>query len=160
MTQTTEIKKTRNWGKIALIGSLALNLLVVGLVVGAFARFDGPPLGRAGMGLGVFIKSLPEAEQDMVRAASGLRPEDRTETMKAFRASKDALGRALLAQPFSEETARAAIQAHHSISLRHAERLQDALVKAVADMTPQEHDAYVERVRQEQEKRRKRKKSR
>ncbi|PLS22318.1 periplasmic heavy metal sensor [Neptunicoccus cionae] len=160
MTQKTEIKKTRNWGKIALIGSLALNLLVVGLVVGAFGRFEAPPSGRASMGLGSFIKALPEAEQDMVRAASGLRREDRKKTMDAFRASKDALEEALLAQPFSEEAARAAVSAHHNIALEHGARLQNALVKAVADMTPQEHEAYVERVRQEQEKRAQRKQKR
>ncbi|WP_069300882.1 periplasmic heavy metal sensor [Neptunicoccus sediminis] len=160
MTQTTEIRKTRNWGKVALIGSLALNLLVVGLVVGAFGRFDGHAGGRAGMGLGSFIKALPEAEQDMVRAASGLRREDRKKTMQALRASKNALEQALLAQPFNEEAARAAIKAHHLIALQHGERLQNALVKAVADMSPQDHATYVERVHQEQEKRLEREKNR
>lgn len=161
MTQDTSSKKPRNWSKIALIGSLAVNLLVVGLVAGAFARFDGGPSphgDRGSMGMGAYIKALPPAKQDQVRAASGFFGENRKASMREMREKRNNFEQMLLAQPFSEEAARAAIREHNAFALGFNDRLQDALVTAVADLSEAERKEFADQVKTAREKRKSHKK--
>lgn len=161
MTQDTGSKKPRNWGKIALVGSLALNLLVAGLVIGAFARFDGGPGhhgDRGSMGLGAFINALPEAKQEQVRAASGFFGEDRKVSKDTMRKKREAFEQTLLAQPFSEPAARAAIKEHRDYALGFSERMQEALVTAVADLSDSERANFAAQVEQAKEQRKTHKK--
>ena len=65
----TEKRRSPRWMKVLLIGSLAVNLAIAGLVAGAAWRFagpDGPP--RAGLPLGVALyRALPEEDRRALR---------------------------------------------------------------------------------------------
>ena len=87
-------KPKRNWVKIALIGSLAVNLLIVGLIVGAVMRFDkgqGRHLNRVSMGLGLFIQALPDEARAEVNAAGGPHLGNRRAFRKEIRSRQKAL---------------------------------------------------------------------
>ncbi len=91
------------WGKIVLFVSLALNLLIVGLVVGAL--LNGPrdrdrnPALRD-LGFGPFVQALPRADRralgDALLRQAGAFRENRAE----MRASFEAFLGALRAEPF------------------------------------------------------------
>jgi len=65
----SEEKKTLGWPlRLLLLGSLALNLLVIGLAAGAMWRYGGdhghrPPLPMAA----TLYRALPEADRDQLR---------------------------------------------------------------------------------------------
>ena len=159
-------KPKRNWMKIVLIGSLALNLLIVGLVVGAMMRFDkghGRHFDRVSMGMGLFIQALPEDARKQVKASGGPYVGNFRAFRKEMRVSQKRLETAILATPFSEEAVRAAISARRDFALGATAQVQDAFVSALSGLSVEERatfNARVETLRKERKSRRHGKKRR
>ena len=134
-----------------LVLSLALNLLVAGLVVGALARHGGPG-GRprpAELSLGPFARALePEDRREILRSLGGradLRPPGRVDRAALFAE----VVAALRAEPFDHARAAAAL-AEQSERVAEVERaVQEALLARLAAMTAEERAAFADRLETE-----------
>lgn len=145
-------KPSRLW-RIVLVVSLALNLAVVGLVVGITASGrlgDGPPRNF---------------ELNLGPMARALEPQERREIGKALRSDRslrnfDLRGRvddmvvALQAEPFDAEVLRGlmAEQSHRMQDLQSD--AQAALMDQIVDMTPERRAEFADRLRDEMSKER------
>ena len=96
----------RRWMRWALIASLALNLLVVGAVVGSFVR-GGGPWGQGGRGapgniIG-YVMSLPaERRGELLKRSSALRTEMRMLRQQVRAANRERIA-AFTAEPFDRQ---------------------------------------------------------
>ena len=140
-------KTPRRWGRILLIGSLAFNLLIVGVIAGTL--LSGPrdrdrnPLLRD-LGFGPFVHALPrsskrELTEALKREAGSLR-DNRAELRRHFEAF---LG-ALRADPYDPEQVAQLIANQRS---RIGERQvigQRLLLDHIATMSPQERVEYAD----------------
>ncbi len=146
---TPSPKRGRNWMRFVLIVSLALNLLVVGLLGGAFLRHEKPVgrhLDRMSMGLSIYIRALPEDSRTAFEAELRDGNSSRRALRKSMRERQRSLEAVLLAEPFSEEAVRQALTEHRSFAFEKTGRLQDAYVDAVAGLSDEARAAYFERV--------------
>jgi len=147
----TTNRMSRVW-RIVLVISLALNLLVVGLVAGAFLRGEDerpgrrpPPFGSE-IGLAPILQILePEDRRALGREVfRDLRrnPERRTE----MRARLAAVA-TLLRQDVVDQSALEAIFAEHSdeVVVRH-QRVQRVLAETLAGKTPEERAVLASRL--------------
>lgn len=112
--------RTRGWVKILLAVSLALNLAVAGMAIGAFVRNGGPPPGRDDMGLGPLAEALAPADRRALRKAFVDHFPEFRKGREALRADFDALLLALRADPFDPAALDAALSV---ITTRNTERL-------------------------------------
>lgn len=153
-------KKPRNWLRVAFIASLAVNLLVVAALSGAFWKNQGPKgrhLDRVSMGLGAYVLALPEPEQAGVLALIDKGSKDRKAFRKSMRQSRNKLEQALQATPFSEDAVRTAMEATHDAALNKTRSLHEAYLTAIVAMNDEEREAHFKRAKEIQAERRKKK---
>jgi len=142
------IRKAPRWMWVLLVLSLAANLLVVGVVVGA--GFTRPFVSGPGAGLLGF---------QLVRYSLGRSAETRTETRKILSAerpridplrrelrdARQGLASAFVAEPFDAARIKAAQMKVLELERRLGEEALDALVKIAGNLTPEERRKFVER---------------
>jgi uncharacterized membrane protein len=110
----------RRWTRVLLAVSLALNLLVAGLAVGAMVR-GGPAPGGRDFGLGPLSEALSREDRKALREAFlDLHPDVRA-GRRAMRADFDTLLAALRADPFDPAALDAALE---TIARRNTELLE------------------------------------
>lgn len=142
---TEKLPAGRRWLRVALAVSLTLNLLVVGLVVGAAMRFGGPDGGHKpppSMGAALY-RELPRDDRKAVRAAMksahGQRKSDRaTEAQR--------LGDALRAQPFDAAAVQAVMAVQAQARADWQGGVQQAWLARVAAMSDAERIDYANRL--------------
>lgn len=159
MTEVMPTKPPRRWLRIVFILSMAMNLLIVGLVAGALMRFDkshGRHIDRVSMGLTSYIRALPEADRTLVRGAAGDHARSRKDFLKALRKRQKALDTVLMAEPFSPEAVRQTFSDHRAFAISGSQDLQEAFVTVLEKMSPQERADYFARVAEIQAERKKR----
>lgn len=133
--------------RIALAVSVALNLLVIGLVAGAMLR-DGGPRGRmAGdPAFGPFTEALAPEDRAALRQEFVQRIPEMRDMRRQMRTDFAALLEALRAEPFDAGAVRGLIEAQ---SARMAGRLQvgqELLVARIEAMTPEARAAFADRL--------------
>lgn len=148
MTQSQAKPKT--WPRILLVFSLALNLIVVGIIAGAFMRGGAPNAGpRFDLTAGPLTRAMDEENRDAVRAA--LRENDvfRRQDRSAMRADMQALIATLRADNFDAEMFK-------NVLSRQRLRLQagqDTVVSVVSEqiqnMTITERAAFADRLEEQ-----------
>jgi uncharacterized membrane protein len=131
-----------------LVVSLALNLLVAGLVVGAVLRHDGPRRHME-MGPGPFAQAL--SPEDRLAILAGLRDrpgfgspsrEERQQAMAEVLA-------ALRSEPFDQGRAEAAMASQADRMATVEREVQAAMVERIASMSPEERGAFADRLEME-----------
>ena len=137
----------RGW-RIAFFASLALNLLILGVVGGALIK--GPPHMRPDMvrdlGFGPFTEALDEGDRAALRKAFKDRAPDLRTARHTMRADFAALLAALRADPFDPVALESALARQ---SVRSAERLalgQQLLRDRLAEMTVDARRAFADRL--------------
>jgi len=132
-----------------LIGSLMLNLLVVGVGVGAALRFGGdgmmPPAARS-LGFGPWSGGLERSDFRALRKAYEGRGQDLRSLWREERADRAALVAALKAEPFDPAALDAVAD---RMAARNRERMDvgHSLIRAhVVAMSPAERQAFAERL--------------
>jgi uncharacterized membrane protein len=134
------------WMKIALVVSVALNLAVAGLVLGAWLG-DGPQRGMPrDMSFGPFSEALSDADRRALRKDLMGRAGEFRSSRDAARAEFAALVDALRADPFDPAAMTAALTA---IETRNAERLdlgRSLIEKRLIEMSPTERQAFADRL--------------
>jgi hypothetical protein len=147
---TTPPKKARNWTRIALVASLAVNLLIVAALAGAFwsgTKPSGRHLDRMSLGLGVYIRALPDDAKDDVMALVGKGHKDRKQFRHDMREQQKVFEQAVMTEPFSPETVRNAMENYRGIVLGKTVKIQEAYLEALTKMTDAERAAHFERVK-------------
>ncbi|MCU0903200.1 MAG: periplasmic heavy metal sensor [Tabrizicola sp.] len=138
--------KTSRGVKIALAVSVALNLAVAGLVLGAWLG-DGPRKGMPrDLSFGPFSEALSDADRRALRKALMDRAGEFRTSREAARADFVALLTALRADPFDPQTLRTALVA---VETRNAERLElgRTLIEArLVEMSTAERQAFADRL--------------
>lgn len=138
--------RTRGWVKILLAVSLALNLAVAGMAIGAFVRNGGPPPGRDHMGLGPLSDALAPADRRALRKAFIDHFPDLRKGREALRADFDALLAALRAEPFDPAALDTALTV---IAARNSERLdrgRDVIADYLKTMPDAARAAFADRL--------------
>jgi uncharacterized membrane protein len=137
---------TPRWMKIALVVSVALNLAVAGLVLGAWLG-DGPHKGMPrDLSFGPFSDALSDADRRALRKDLMGRAGEFRSSREAARAEFVALLDALRADPFDPAAMTAALTA---IETRNAERLDlgRSLIEArLIAMSAAERKAFADRL--------------
>lgn len=151
MTDTPQPKK-RRWVMPLLGASLIANMLVVGIVLGAFfANRDGPPRdkvdGPARSLVGApFLRALaPEQRRALygeVRKNGDRLRENRTDLRQQF----EALLAAIQAEPFDAEMVQALLQKQRDVALRRQSIGESLLIAQLSQMKVEERVAYAERL--------------
>lgn len=150
-TETAKPRGTRQWVRVLLFASLALNLMVVGLAAGLIWR--GPPDHRAPSQSRdqsmPYTRALERDDQRALRrqlrdAFSGA-PHDRGNLARAYRRSVDLLR----ADPFDPDALRANLDAQSLNALSRLKTGQKVLADYLASMSPSQRAAYADRLEQE-----------
>ena len=141
--------------RILLFCSLALNLAILGLVIGTLTSGrmqDGPPRS-IDLSLGPIARALEPEDQREVRRS--LRQSIRLRDID-MRGRFSAVQEALTAEPFDPEAFGALVRSQQLDLQRLQQKAQDALIAHIAQMTPEQRAAFAERLLQEMEKSRQR----
>lgn len=139
----TSAKPPRRWTRWLLFGSLALNLLVVGLIAGAALRMSGWGIGPPVRGLGpALYRELPREDRralrQTLRTAGGdaMSPGDQARLLSA----------ALRAEPFDPDALEALINQQAEALQLYQFEVQRKWLAQVAEMSPAERNAYADRL--------------
>ena len=138
--------------KIALAVSLALNLLILGVVGGAVIKSRGPdgPMMARDLAFGPFTEALTrEQRRDLLRGMGMTREGGGRAMREEVRRDFDAVLAALRAQPFDPASFAAVIaQQNERLTVRVAQG-RTALVALVSVMTPEERQRYADALERE-----------
>jgi len=138
------------WMRVALVFSLAFNLLIVGIVAGAIVsgRAGGPPR-IVDLSLGPLTRALSDEDRaaigEALRSRDGFRPPRPVQRIAAAREVKQAL----LAEPFDREALARLLDAQRSHAAEVFLAGQDVLLDRLEAMTPEERRAFADRLAEE-----------
>lgn len=144
-----DTKPTR-WGRILLVGSLALNLLIVGIVAGAMLK-GGPKGGapRFDLTIGPLTRAMDDSQRDAVRQAlresGAFRPADRSN----MRADMAAMVASLRADSFDPEGFRAVLSRQRARLQAGQEAAIDAVVTSLEGMSAQDRASFADRLEEQ-----------
>jgi uncharacterized membrane protein len=138
--------RTPRWVQVLLVVSLAANLMVAGLVVGAWLR--GGPHGMAGRdpGFGPFAAALSDDDRRALRRAFLSRMPEMRENRMALRRDMQGVLAALHADPFDAAALDSAMDAALA---RLGDRIsvgQSLLVERITAMDSTERTAFADRL--------------
>lgn len=140
-----QTRRRWGWGRIALVASLAVNLLIAGLVVGAFLH--GPPdrVGRPqprDLGFGPFVDALPREDHRAMLQAMSREEGSFRERRMALRRDFEALLSALRAEPYDQAVVDQLVNSQQEEVFESLRLGRDLLLERIADMDAAERAAY------------------
>lgn len=147
-------KPRRRWVQIALVASLAVNLLVAGLVVGAlFGRhhrgdhdFRHRDRGLMSMGLHVYGGAMDRADRRALRSAAIARRDELRAGRGELHGHFAQMITLLRAEPFSAEALTEAMEAQRVTVSRQIGIGQDLLIERISAMSPAARRAFADRM--------------
>lgn len=153
MTETTDplapkpVPATGRGLKVAFALSLAFNLLIVGLVAGAWLREGGPGGGLPrDLSFGPFSEALSPDDRRAIRKALGAERDSFMAGREAAKAEFDRLLDALRADPFDPAAVDAALAAVVARSAGRLKMGQDLLADRIGSMTATDRLAFADRL--------------
>lgn len=136
------------WMRWLLIGSLTVNLLVAGTLVGAM--FDGgrggPRGGITDIGLGPFTEALSREDKAALRDAFVARVPNFRKDRRQDRRDAAALLAQLQSQTLDEAALRATFEAQRARIAARVDVGQDLLIARIVAMSPEERAAFAARL--------------
>lgn len=139
----------RRWMRYLLVVSLGLNLLIVGLFVGAAFKKDHHKPRMSGMH--AFIRALDKDDRRALRGA--LR--DQKDLRQVAQVNRRAVMDALIMQPFNVDALIEAFDTQRDFANTLGAKSQAALIEIIEGMSSEERAAFAERVAMRMKKRRK-----
>jgi uncharacterized membrane protein len=136
------VSPRRNRMQWALVASLGLNLVAVGIIGGAILKGPPPPDPGPGPSLWHFARSLPEPyRHDLSVALRESRP-DWIGKRNAMENLSRSMAEALRAEPFDPAAAEAILRQQTEIANELSARGTDLLLAQMSRMSPEARDAY------------------
>ncbi|MEM7439674.1 MAG: periplasmic heavy metal sensor [Pseudomonadota bacterium] len=158
----TPAPKPWRWGRIALILSLGLNLVIVGVIAGVLLSppDKGPKRDRqidwVSMGLGPYIRALPdEARASVIEAAGGLDRKARRKTIKEIRKGRKVIAAMIAAPEFTPDDLKAALEKQRQTAVSRSVAMHDAFYEVIVAMSAEDRAALVERAKKYRKKKHK-----
>ena len=143
-------KRKFHWWRVVLVLSLALNLLIFGLVAGAAFRFkDGPPprdLAARDVGYGAFIAAFDHDERRALGKAYRAQMPDRKQMRETLARDRAALLGALRAEPFDPAAFEAVLTKRQSDLMATQGKGQKLLMDQIRSMDTSARQAYADRL--------------
>lgn len=133
------------WMRILLVASLAMNLLVVGALVGAAIKGGGPWRG-GDHHAGPMARALDPEDRRVLRKRMIETRTDSRDGRKAHRAAMQELVTLLRATPYDAEAVQTQMQEVRGQFLNRMERGQALLLGRLSEMTQAERAAYADRL--------------
>lgn len=152
-TQTDTSKAFRRWQRGLLVASLAVNLLVIGVLVGGVLGGNGPgALRRFDLTVGPMTRAMDDVHRAALRG--DLRRSGAFERVDraGMREDTETLLATLRADEFDEATFREALIRQRVRLQQGQDVLMDAVAHQISEMTLEERRAFADRI-QEQERR-------
>lgn len=134
-----------------LIGSLTLNLLVAGVVGGAFLRHAGegmPPPPPRHLGFGTWTAGLDREDHKALREAFRARGTDFRAALQQDRADRAALIAALKAQPFDPAALDAVADRLQSRSYERSQLSEELIRAHIRNLSDAERRVFAERLQE------------
>ena len=143
-------KTPRNWTRILLVVSLALNLAIVGIVAGAMFS-DGPKNGsqRFDLSVGPLTRAMEPDQRDSLRAALRDSGAFQRADRAAIRSDMNALVATLRAADFDADAFRAALTRQRARLQNAQDAALDAVTQSVSDMSAPERAAFADRLEEQ-----------
>lgn len=145
--------KSVPWVKVLLFLSLALNLLVVGVVAGAFFRPGHAPDRRSpeialrgDLGLGPYGQAMDRNDRRQLREALVSRAPDRRDTAAKMRSSMVDIISAMRSTPFKIDDVRALIDVQQSRIVGSQDDSKDLFLDHLAGLDDAGRQAYADRL--------------
>jgi len=151
MAENTPSRPAR-WVKPLLVVSLAVNLIVAGLIGGAMLR-GGPPeqmhpdRSVSALGLRLYLRALPADQRRQIAKDARARRGEFKLGPKLIRAHMRALAAAVEAEPFDPETLRVVLSAQSASVAGNMAIGQDILIDRIAAMTEAERKEFAAALR-------------
>ncbi len=139
-------KKKRGWMKILLFASLAVNLLVIGVVAGALLAgpHDRDRTVLRGLGYAPFIRALPDKDRSALREALERDADSFSDNRAEIRARFEALLTALRVNPFEVSEVERLFAEQRDRILERQRLGQSALLERIVAMSPRERADYAD----------------
>ena len=133
--------------RIALGISVALNLLVAGLVAGAVLR-DGDPRARMvrDLDFGPFTEALSPRDRDALRREFVARAPEMRDVRRAMRDDLETFLTVLRSEPFDAAALAVVMDNQDGRMARRVELGQELLLERLGAMTPDERAAFADRL--------------
>jgi len=128
-----------------LVVSLALNLLVAGLVVGAALRHDGPRRHME-MGPGPFAQALSAEDRRAILTALRDRPGFGPPSREERRQAMAEVLAALRSEPFDRSRAEAAMASQADRLATVEQAIRASMIERIASMSPEGRAAFADRL--------------
>lgn len=142
-TADNAVPKRRSWLKWLLVASLALNVLIAGVVIGAIVR--GGTSGGRGAPQNVigYVMSLPaDRRQELMQRSANVRPELRALRQQVRAANRERLA-ALTAEPFDRTRYVAAQTRQIEAETKIRMLMRDIVADTAAGMSLDERRAFL-----------------
>lgn len=140
-------KPKPNWKKYLLIGSLAMNVLVVFAIAGAAFKDDGPRhKGRDATMQGALVRALPDdmrsqLKDSLKKGRDGFR-KDRETSRKLREDMKAVIG----ATPFDAAALRAVFAQQKQLRESFVDRGDQIWITLISDMTDEQRRAFADNI--------------
>lgn len=150
MTEDTpSTPKKRRWLMPLLFTSLAVNLLIAGMVVGwsfSDGRTDRPIRGVLGE---PFVRALPDSARQAIRSDIERERGRIRESRVALRERVQAFLAALRSDPFVPEDVLRLLAEQRQVGIARQEFGEELLMRRLTEMTPEERGGYADRLEQQ-----------
>jgi uncharacterized membrane protein len=138
------LRRAPRWLLVVLFASLALNLVIVGLLAGAIWRFSMGPAwaGAVAPNLVGFASTLPPERRKMIWEQTIEERRQLRPFRREVRAAREETVKALLAEPYDRQQFLAAELHKAEAERRASQAVQDLFVKIADALTPEERRAF------------------
>jgi uncharacterized membrane protein len=136
------MRRAPRWLLAALFASLALNLVVVGLVAGAIWRFRAPVWAPITPSLLGYASALPPERRKQLWEQTAEERAELRPLRREVRAARDETVQALVAEPFDRQVFLAAQARQYDAEQRARHAMQGLYLKIAEGLTPEERRAF------------------
>lgn len=149
--------KMRGWHRWLLIGSLALNALIISAIVGMVLR--GPPSPRgsdaaaaAAPGLAGILRAIPSEHHSKLKREFRENRDEHRDIRRKLGSLRADLATAIEADPFNVDDVRDIMNSHREVTTQIAEGGQEILLNALSEMSAGDREKFAENLRRKRKK--------
>lgn len=132
----------RNWTRWALVASLGLNLVAVGIIGGAILKGPPPPDPGPGPALWPFARALPDPYRHDLGQSLRATRQEWIGPREAMESLSRRMAAALRAEPFDPAAVHALLAEQIDVANRLGQQGIDLLMAQIDRMSPEDRAAY------------------